>query len=191
MYLVYDTETAGLPQNWKASYTDTANWPRLVQMAWSLLDERYAPIESVNRIVRPDGFSIPSSASRIHGITTQDAMTRGWPLATVLGEFYSALQRAAVVAAHNFSFDGNVVAAEFVRCGWAFPFEGKRQVCTMVESTDFCELPGPYGNKWPTLEELHSVLFSESFQDAHDAGVDAAAATRCFVELRRLGVVVV
>jgi DNA polymerase-3 subunit epsilon len=189
MYLVYDTETAGLPRDWNAPHTDIGNWPRLVQIAWLLLDQWDRPIESVNRIVKPDRFTIPQTASRVHGITTTEATARGLPLASVLGEFHSALRRASVVVAHNANFDNNVVAAEYARFGWAYPFEGKSQVCTMRQSTDYCQLPGPYGNKWPTLEELYRILFGEAFTDAHDAGVDAAACTRCFVELRNRGVV--
>jgi len=38
MYLFFDTETTGLPRNYKAPATDLANWPRLVQIAWLLAD---------------------------------------------------------------------------------------------------------------------------------------------------------
>jgi len=34
MYLFFDTETTGLPKNWKAPIEDLNNWPRLVQLAW-------------------------------------------------------------------------------------------------------------------------------------------------------------
>jgi hypothetical protein len=34
MYLFFDTETTGLPKNYKAPVTDLNNWPRLVQLAW-------------------------------------------------------------------------------------------------------------------------------------------------------------
>ena len=32
MYLIFDTETTGLPKNWKAPLTDFDNWPRMVQL---------------------------------------------------------------------------------------------------------------------------------------------------------------
>ena len=38
MYLFFDTETTGLPKNWKAPITDLENWPRLVQLAWLVYD---------------------------------------------------------------------------------------------------------------------------------------------------------
>ena len=39
MYIIFDTETTGLPQNWNAPITDTDNWPRCIQIAWQLHDE--------------------------------------------------------------------------------------------------------------------------------------------------------
>lgn len=38
MYLFFDTETTGLPMNWKAPITDFNNWPRLVQLAFLTFD---------------------------------------------------------------------------------------------------------------------------------------------------------
>ena len=40
MFLVYDTETTGLPRDYNAPMTDSENWPRLVQLAWQLHDEK-------------------------------------------------------------------------------------------------------------------------------------------------------
>ncbi len=40
MYLIFDTETTGLPKRWDAPITDTDNWPRAVQIAWQLHEEK-------------------------------------------------------------------------------------------------------------------------------------------------------
>jgi DNA polymerase-3 subunit alpha len=40
MFLIYDTETTGLPKNYNAPLTDSDNWPRLVQLAWQLHDAK-------------------------------------------------------------------------------------------------------------------------------------------------------
>ena len=40
MYLIFDTETTGVPHNKTAPLTDLDNWPRLVQIAWQLHDEK-------------------------------------------------------------------------------------------------------------------------------------------------------
>ena len=39
MYTVFDTETTGLPRDWKAPVTQTNNWPRMVQLAWLQYDD--------------------------------------------------------------------------------------------------------------------------------------------------------
>ena len=57
----------------------------------------------------------------------------------------------------------------------------------MQSSTQFCKLPGCYGYKWPTLSELHNVLFGKDFEDAHNAEGDINATENCFWRLRELG----
>ena len=38
MFLIFDTETTGLPRSYSAPLTDFDNWPRMVQVAWQLHD---------------------------------------------------------------------------------------------------------------------------------------------------------
>ena len=58
-FLFFDTETTGIPQDYKAPCTNTDNWPRLVQLGWLLTDDKGVVLAEGNRIVRPDGFEIP------------------------------------------------------------------------------------------------------------------------------------
>ena len=39
MYVFFDTETTGLPNDYDAPASDTDNWPRIVQLAWALTDK--------------------------------------------------------------------------------------------------------------------------------------------------------
>ncbi len=191
MYLVVDCETSGLPRNWRAPVTDVANWPRAVQIGWALYDAGQAKVLAETRIVRPDGFAIPADAVRIHGITTARAMAEGRPVADVLGELSSAASSAKVFVAHNASFDASVIGAEYLRLGLTPPFDAQSMICTMRQSVDFCRLPGPYGYKWPTLDELYSILHGTGFSGAHEAGADVAACAACFFELVKRGVITV
>ena len=59
MYLFFDTETTGLPKNWKAPVTDLSNWPRLVQLAYLLTDGERKKIYGGDFIIKPVGFTIP------------------------------------------------------------------------------------------------------------------------------------
>jgi len=189
MYLFFDVETTGLPKYSKAPVTDLRSWPRAVQIAWARYDARDRHLVTKSFIVKPEGFSIPREAERIHGISTAKALAHGRPLNAVLKALSAAFEEAEVVVAHNLGFDENVIGAEFLRQGLKIPFLDKKRLCTMIESTDYCRLPGRYGSyKWPTLPELHSTLFGEDFQGNHDAEADVTACAKCFFELKRLRV---
>ena len=189
MYLFFDTETTGLPSNWRAPVTNTSNWPRMVQLAWLYYDSTGTLLSSGNHIIRPEGFTISSEAAGIHGITTAIANAKGVSLASVLDGFQEVLHKASMLVAHNMSFDEKIVGAEFLRSGRPNHLDGKRKICTMDSTTNFCALPGPYGYKWPKLQELHFKLFRCHFDAAHDAAVDIEMTAKCFWELKRLGIV--
>lgn len=188
MYLFFDTETTGLPANWRSPVTDLANWPRMVQLAWILSDESGAVREQTNRIIKPDGFTIPDSAAAIHGITTEKARDAGHALKDVLSEFSGAIDRAYSLVAHNMRFDEKIVGAEFVRADIPNSLFQTDRFCTMLSSTDYCRIPGTYGYKWPTLSELYLTLFNDGFTEAHDAAVDVAICAQCYFELRNRGI---
>jgi DNA polymerase III epsilon subunit-like protein len=187
MYLFFDTETTGLPKNWKAPITDLNNWPRLVQLACLLYDDNGNKIAGENFIVKPNGFTIPDDVAKIHRITTEKAIREGQELTAVLGQFNSLIEEATHLVAHNMSFDEKIVGAEFLRLGMSNPVPAKKRICTMEKATHFCAIHGPYGYKWPKLSELHYKLFQTGFDEAHDAAVDIVITAKCFWELRRLG----
>ncbi len=187
MYLFFDTETTGLPRNWKAPVTDLSNWPRMVQLAFLFYDARGNKVAGGDYLIRPEGFTIPDEASRIHGITTERALEDGKPLAQVLGDFRTLIEESEFLVAHNMSFDEKILGAEFLRKKMADYTGSRKKICTMLKTVDFCAIPGPYGNKWPKLTELHVKLFGTGFEEAHNAAVDISATARCFWELKRLG----
>ncbi len=191
MYLIFDTETTGLPRNFSAPVSDSENWPRLVQIAWQVHDSMGELIEVKNFIVRPEGFSIPYNSEKIHGISTKRALKQGALLANVLEEFNNAIQKSDIIVGHNVMFDINIVAAEYYRVGMTSSLVDKRYLDTKEEATNFCALPGGRGGKfkWPTLSQLYMKLFGEDFNQAHNASADVEATTRCFLELIRLKII--
>lgn len=190
MYLIFDTETTGLPKRWDAPITDTDNWPRCIQIAWQLHDDMGNCIEHQDYLVKPEGFNIPYDAEKIHGISTELAQEQGVPLAEVLEKFNEALGKTKFVVGQNVKFDLNIMGAEFVRGDVENPLQELPVLDTCTEHTaKLCEIPGGrYGKfKLPTLSELHEHLFNVGFSEAHNATADVEATTRCFFELLRLG----
>jgi DNA polymerase-3 subunit epsilon len=186
MYLFFDTETTGLPINWKAPITDLNNWPRLVQLAYLLYDQNGNQIAEKNFIIKPQGFIIPLEASLIHKISTERANKEGIELQEALNDFQSAISQSEFLVAHNISFDEKIIRSELLRNKMTDNVAAKKKICTMESTTNFCAIKGPYGYKWPKLSELYYKLFQTDFEEAHNATFDILATARCFWELRRL-----
>lgn len=189
MILFFDTETDGLPKRRGALPDEIDVWPRLVQIAWAVGDERGEP-KLANYIIKPEGFVIPDVVANIHGISHARAMKEGVPLLDVLGAFQDDLDGLEEVSAHNIDFDYGVAGSEYIRAGFWNPLETLRRTCTMRCSTGLCRIPQKNGRgfKWPKLYELHQFLFGCGFEGAHDARNDVAAGLRCYWELKRRGV---
>ena len=132
MYIVFDTETTGLPEDFSAPITDFNNWPRIVQIAWKVYDLDGKEISSHNRIIKPDGFVIPQDSIKIHRITNERANREGISLKNALDEFVSSINSSNFLIAHNISFDDKVTACEFLRMRMKKPYE-KHNSCMYNE----------------------------------------------------------
>ena len=186
--LFFDTETTGLPKDWKAPIEQLDNWPRLVQIAWQVYNIEGDLLEEYEYIIKPVGFIIPLEASAVHRITTEKALEKGEDLLTILKVFSSSVKSCGLLVAHNYSYDYNIMGSELLRNGLENSLKDKDYICTMNSSTDFCKISGPFGNKWPKLEELYDILFNETF-NAHNALADIKATARCFWKLSTLNII--
>ncbi|MFV0365699.1 MAG: DNA polymerase III subunit alpha [Mangrovibacterium sp.] len=187
MFLIFDTETTGLPKNWKAPITDTDNWPRMVQLAWQMHDVQGNFIAAKNHVIYPDGYTIPEDVVRVHGITTEKAIEIGIPLKEALADFMADVAKSRFIVGHNVTFDVNIVGCELVRKGMPEELSKHPLVDTMTGSKLFCNLRKNGALKNPTLTELHIRLFGVRFEEAHNAAADVEATSRCFLELIRVG----
>ena len=188
MFLVFDTETTGLPKRWNAPLSDLENWPRCVQIAWQLHDSQGNLVEHDNYIITPEGFNIPYESEQIHGISTELALKEGVPLSEVLDKFEEVLSRVQFIIGHNLGFDINIMGAELLRLERTTSITSLPVLDTCTEDTaTICELPGGRGGKFklPTLSELYKHLFSTDFKEAHNATADVEATARVFLELLR------
>jgi DNA polymerase-3 subunit alpha len=171
MYLIFDTETTGLPKRWNAPLSDSDNWPRCIQIAWQLHDENGTLIEHQDYLIQPEGFNIPYDAEKI-----------------MIEKFMESLAKSKFIVGQNVDFDLNILGAELYRLGIESTLPNYPVLDTCTETTaQLCKIPGGRGGKFklPTLTELHEFLFSETFQEAHNATADVEATSRCFFELVR------
>ena len=189
MYLIFDTETTGLPKKWNAPVTDIDNWPRCVQLAWQVHDNLGNCIDNKDFLIKPDGYNIPYDSEKIHGISTELAEEDGYNLLDVLKQFNEAVKESKFVIGHNVKFDLNIMGCEFHRANLQNNLDVANILDTCYEKTALlCMIPGGRGGKYkfPTLTELHSFLFSKPFAEAHNATADVEATARCFLELIRI-----
>ncbi len=190
LYLIFDTETTGLPKNYRAPVSDSENWPRAVQISWQLHNHKGALIDHQDFLIKPEGFDIPFLSEKIHGISTALAIKEGRELSQVLNAFEETVLKSDFVVGQNIDFDLNIMGAEFYRMGITTTLLEKKILDTCTERTaNLCQLTGGRGGKFklPTLSELHQRLFETTFEEAHNASADVEATARCFFELIRIG----
>jgi DNA polymerase III epsilon subunit-like protein len=161
--LIFDTETSGLPKNYKKQAVEEPNnWPHIVSISWVVLDIDTNKIEcKKSYLIKPDNWIISSEVSKIHGITHDYAMSVGVPLIEAMGAFTS--EKYDYLVAHNIDFDYNVLMNAY---HWDLKNELTHRLmscprkCTMKLATDICKFPGNWGKfRWPKLSELYEFTF--------------------------------
>jgi DNA polymerase-3 subunit epsilon len=183
--LFFDCETTGVPKDYKASYTEVDNWPRVISLAWILATSEGEIIRQNYAMIYPDGWTMPIEKFWVdNGYTQEKSELLGVPIIHILEKFKEDKLNADILCAHNLNFDHRIVWAEFIRAGIE-PRSGMHKICTMMKSTSHCRIPQANGRgfKWPKLEELYKFLFNKDMENAHDALADITATKECFFEL--------
>lgn len=190
-YLVFDTETTGLPKtrNKIGNWWDT--YPNIVQLSWILYDTEKKSLKTFgNDIIKlGKGIIIPEESIAVHKITNNVMLKLGINIIDSINNFIKAYKECDLLIAHNLEFDKNMLISEMIRNNIepVFNIYNKEEYCTMKENIDFCKLErvGRYGrtyNKYPKLEELHDKLFNnETPKDLHNAINDVLVCLRCFI----------
>ena len=174
--LIFDTETTGLPRDkHMPANLEAKNWPDLVSLSWKVYEDGTCT-STHSFVIKPEGWTIPQEATRIHGISHDTAMG-GVPLRTAMDAFCKDLARCSVIIAHNLSFDKQVVlnALRWRLQQRTVEWSPLADICTGILSTNELKLQfsgrntsGSY--KMPSLKELYkATLQKEDPPGAHDS----------------------
>lgn len=177
--LFFDSETTGIPL-WKEP-SEHPDQPHIVQLAAELVDlDTREVLESMDVIVKPDGWTITEEMAAIHGITHEYAMEVGIPEKDAISQLLALRAKTSLRIAHNRTFDDRIVRIGLKRYfdtpdneptpeGHVQPSEAWKDgegYCTCYSSRALCALPK---NKLPTLEEAHLALVGVALEGAHNA----------------------
>lgn len=201
--LFFDTETNGLPKDRRAIPQQVDSWPRILQLAWALVDIQENGTMDVcdarSVMINPGDISWNAESAAIHGITQERIQSEGIPSPQALEQFKHIAKQAHVLIAHNMAFDKPILRAEYFRLNPSESFDWwtSYEYCTMESTKHLCKLPfanGRHGKpsdpyKLPKLVELHTYLFGSPGEYMfHDALNDVQCTIACFRELlcRRL-----
>jgi DNA polymerase-3 subunit epsilon len=190
MILFYDTETTGLPL-WEQP-SDNPLQPHIVQLAALLVEpETKQVIQSMNVIIKPEGWEIPAEVTAIHGITTEYAAQIGIPESVAL-KLFLELWSGRTRIGHVQSFDARIIriatkryCEEAVINAWK---EGLAQ-CTGELTKPVLQMPAKTRGKFktPKLTEAYRHFFQKELQDAHTALADATACMEVFFAIGKEG----
>lgn len=172
--LFFDTETTGLPVWNRPSGTDMQ--PHIVQLAAVLVDlDTKKVLQSINVIVKPDGWTIPEETIEVHGITNELANEVGLSESVVLGMFINLYNKCSIRIAHNTTFDNRIIRIALKRYSPNLiadeDWKNKDDYfCTLV---NFRKIKG--GKSGHTLGEAYKYFTSKDLEGAHNALVDVMA----------------
>ena len=177
-YLAWDTETTGLPMTRQPAAADNTHLfdqCRIVSLAFVVYSTKGRELSSYHAVVYPDTFTV--TATEIHGITHEHALTHGKPFRHVYDDFVRAA-RGCILVAHNSRFDENALFSECHRRGLSVePFGTATFACTL----DLVKLRYLKPMK---LVDVYRELTGKELENAHNALADARACGEVYPLLR-------
>ena len=206
-FLVFDTETTGLPQSKYISPSTLHQWPHIVQFSYVIYDTSLNDIIlTKDYIIKlSESILIPEESSKIHGITNEISRQKGVVINDVISEFFYLLRGVDMLIGHNIEFDINMIKVELLRIinknsltdeqiklykyELHFLTNFKNISCTLKDSIKFCNIESIDKNgktylKYPKLIELHEKLFNKSPSNLHNSFNEILVTLRCFMKLK-------
>lgn len=187
VYLVFDTETSGLP-DFKAP-AEAEHQPRLASIHMMMCAADFGVLWEGGFFIKRQGWSMSPEATAKNGISDALLDNKGIPVADVLDLYSSCVLFGLAVVAHHAQHDCKVMRGELRRAGMDDLFEKTRNICTMRAMAEQCRIPKKNGRgyKWPKLAEAYAHATGLNLVEAHKAINDARACRGIAMFLHGIG----
>jgi|GEM_PF-6137641 len=187
--LCIDLDTSGLI-DYRAELS-AGHQPQIVAIACGIYEDDGTETDIVfSALIRPEGFSIPESAVKIHGIDQRRAVRYGIPLKTALSVVMNMAALAPTCISYGLeSYDAKVMRAALSHFGSsaAFPPIGVDAVCVKTLATEICKIEGE-GSRYqrPDLETAAKVILQRPLARTTLSNMRATA--DIYFALKKMGV---
>lgn len=184
-YLVFDTETNGLPRGKKYNFDFSDVY--LYQLAYYKYDESFNLYSKINLYVDLEDYNNFKYIEK-NKITIDDLKTKGKKIKNILKFLNNILNDVSLLIAHNLDFDINVLLTESKRNN---NYELYDKLLT-IPKFDTMRVAGCFGlnliNKpFPSQEAVYNLLFNEDnkdiYKNIHDADDDTKHCGEIFCNL--------
>lgn len=194
LLLFFDTETSKMIL-WDQP-SEAEEQPHIVQLAAVLAKfdgHGLDIIQSIDVIIRPEGWIIDQEAQDVHKISLEYARKVGVHEEMAVLLFLEMWLACNKRIGHNQKFDERIIRIAMKRMlgpdepmteTWA---AGESE-CTMMMTTPILKLPkknGKSGYKWPTLEEAYEYYSGKKMENAHNAMADVMATIAVWLSAKR------
>jgi len=178
--LIFDTETTGIP-DWKQKSEDDCQ-PHIVQLAALRVDEETQEVkQTLDVIIKPEGWVIPDETIEVHGVTQEYAMDVGVSEKLAL-EMFLAMWSGSKRIAYNTTFDNRIIriatkrySDELVIDNW----KAGEYECAMILSRKVM------GGKNPKLEDAYKHFMNRELAGAHNALADTNGCMEVYFEAKK------
>ena len=100
-YLIFDVSGHRKIGNWKAPFTDTFSWPRILHISWILLDENFKPLEDFNAYAKHPGFKVNESMLEPCSIDPGEYEENASEIKDIMQEFAKVVTKTDYVFSFN------------------------------------------------------------------------------------------
>ncbi|MGI4874105.1 MAG: 3'-5' exonuclease [Janthinobacterium lividum] len=183
--LFVDTETSGLPTDWRRPYAEPGAWPHVAQIAWLVYTAAGELVRTENHYIRPSDYDLTPASMQVHGLTLAFLHEHGKGRREVMQLLHDDLLKyKPLVVGHFIELDYHMMGVSFHRAGLSNPLPGLPTFCTMRLTERFWQ---PMRQQYLRLADLYQRQFGRAMLRQHDALADAEATAQCFFELERTG----